>query len=229
MPPEGGPDQPGTAFYANPAWIPAADHHFVWESVVDVIDDYFARFEREEPVRLIGNTLTEGRLDTFPEVSRTLFEPWRGDVGGGRERLESTLQSMRRRAVVRVIPAQQGFWVDVAVLKELEDVARPEHATAGAATFRYDDSLTRVVKPVGGQEVRQGWIPKGRDTALEQRILGRLQQRCGRLGCRLVPPMQNTAPAAGGVGGWSIGGEPGPMVKGRSEIAHRQRSTLDDR
>ena len=42
---------------------------------------------------------------------------------------------MRRRAVVRVIPAQGGHWVDVAVFKELEDVVKPEHATAGAATF----------------------------------------------------------------------------------------------
>ena len=30
-----------------------------------------------------------------------------------------------------------------AVFKELEDIVRPEQATAGAATFRYDSSLTR--------------------------------------------------------------------------------------
>jgi len=144
---------------------------------VDVVDDYFA-IEREEPVRLIGNTPTEGRLDTFPKVGATIFEPWLHDSANSSERIESTLQSIRRRAVVRVIPAEQGYWVDVAVYKELEDVVQPERSTAGAATFRYDDTLTRVATAVGEQEVSEGWIPQGRDTALEQRIIAQLQARC---------------------------------------------------
>lgn len=177
--PPGYPIQPMPVTCANPVLVPLGDHRSVWETVVDVVDDYF-RIEREQPVRLYDDTLTEGRLDTFPVVGATVFEPWRHDSADPQERLESTLQSIRRRAVVRVIPDRQGYWIDVAVLKELEDVARPEHATAGAATFRYDDSLTRVVNPVAGQEVNEGWIPQGRDVALEQRILGQLQHRFGR-------------------------------------------------
>ena len=183
----GPPGQPAIVFYDNPTLVPIADHQHVWESVVDVVDDYF-KIEREEPVRLIGNTLTEGRLDTCPKPGATIFEPWHGDSADRHERIESTLQSIRRRAVVRVIPAEGGYWVDVAVFKELEDVLLPEHATAGAATFRYDDSLTRVVSPVGGQEINEGWIPQGRDTALEQRILGHLQQRCGQLPVQTLIP-----------------------------------------
>lgn len=169
---------PTVPCYGNPTFLPATDHQCVWESVVDVVDDYF-KIVHEEPVRLIGSTLTEGRLDTAPKVSPTVFEPWRYDTSGRYERVENTLQSIRRRAVVHVMPAKGGYWVDVAVLKELEDVARPEHATAGAATFRYDDSLTRVVNPIVGQEVCEGWIPQGRDVALEQRIVGHLQSRFG--------------------------------------------------
>jgi hypothetical protein len=108
-----------------------------------------------------------------------MFEPWRHDSVGPYEKLESTLQSVRRRAVVRVVPSQGGYLVDVAVFKELEDVARPAHATAGAATFRNDSSLTRVVDPIGEQEVTAGWIPKGRDIALEQRIIEQLLARTG--------------------------------------------------
>jgi hypothetical protein len=78
----------------------------------------------------------------------------------------------------------------VAVFKELEDVARPEHATAGAATFRYDDSLTRVANPVGGQEINRGWIPQGRDTALEQRIVAELQCRCNEVAVQPLPPLR---------------------------------------
>ena len=171
----GPPGQPMVGCYENPILLPIADHRCAWETMVDVMDDYFT-IDREDPVRLIGGTLTEGRLDTYPTVAATVFEPWHGDSVGSAERIESTLQSMRRRAVVRMRPAQGGFLVDVTVLKELEDVVRPEHATAGAATFRYDDTLTRVVSPIGEQENNRGWIPLGRDPALEQRILGRLQQ-----------------------------------------------------
>ena len=52
-------------------------------------------------------------------------------------------------------------------------------ASAGDATFRHDSSLTRVVNPVGDQETNAGWIKQGRDTALEQRILGQLLARMG--------------------------------------------------
>lgn len=170
--------QTTNVLYENPALLPVTDHELAWEAVVDVIDDYF-RIEREEPVRLVGNVPTQGRLDTFPTLGSTLFEPWHGDSVGPYEKLESTLQSIRRYATVRVIPAQGGYLADVAVFKELEDVVRPAHATAGAATFRYDSSLTRVVNPVGEQEIHKGWIPMGRDTALEQRIVEQLLARMG--------------------------------------------------
>ena len=172
--------QPLPLRYENPSLVPLADPHVVWESVVDAVDNYF-RIDREEPVRQIGATLTEGRLETFPEVGATLLEPWRQDSANAYERLESTLQSIRRRAMVRVIPAGGGYLVEVQVEKQLEDCIQPEHARAGAATMRYDNTLTRIVNPVGEQEVTKGWISQGRDAALEQRILGDLEMRVGRL------------------------------------------------
>jgi hypothetical protein len=172
------PGPPIAVVSENPAFLPVADPQRAWETVVDVIDDYF-KIEREEPVRLIGNVLTEGRIDTFPQVGATILEPWHQDSANLEERVESTLQSIRRKAIVRVMPTQGGYWVDVTVLKELEDIP-PERATAGAATLRYDNSLTRVVNPVGAQQLSSGWIPQGRDAALEQRIIGHLQSRCGR-------------------------------------------------
>ena len=127
---------------------------------------------------------TEGTLTTVPEVSPTIFEPWRHDTVDPEQRLENTLQTMRRQAVVRVLPAQGGQWVDVQVLKYLEDLEQPEHATAGAATFRYDSSLSRVVNPVTGEPAVKGWIRQGRDASLEQCIIGDLLSRCGQPGGR---------------------------------------------
>jgi len=169
---------PTPVYYDNPTVIPHGEPLATWEQIVDLVDDYFP-IEREEPVRLYGDTLTEGRLETFSTVSRTILEPWRRDVAGGQQLLESTLQSIRRRAVVRVIPGEPGYFVEVAVYKELEDVTRPEHAASGASIFRYDSSLTRVVNPVGEQAVTEGWIPQGRDHELEQQILADIQERWG--------------------------------------------------
>ncbi len=160
----------------NPLLVPAGNRDFVAEQIADVVDDYF-RIDREDRATQIGDYLTEGRIETQPEVSATCFEPWRNDTVTHYERLEATLQSMRRRASVRIIPEPGGYLVDVQVFKELEDVARPEHATAGAATFRYDTSLERYATPVPVGGYTEGWIPQGRDTALEQQMLAQIHDR----------------------------------------------------
>jgi len=188
------PMTPVPPIHANPILIPASDYQGAWEQLVDVVDDYF-RIEREEPVRLIGTTLTEGCLTTVPEPSPTIFEPWRPETGDRRQRWENTLQTMRRRAVVRMIPAQGGYWVDLQVFKELEDLKRPMHATAGAATLRYDETLSGVEDPIGGDPVAEGWISRGRDTALEQQMISDLLCRCGLSGtARAVAPAVRAGP-----------------------------------
>src|SRR5271167_2776179 len=50
---------------SNPAFVPVMDRDLVWDQVVDVVDNYF-QIAREERVRLVGDLLTEGRLDTYP-------------------------------------------------------------------------------------------------------------------------------------------------------------------
>jgi hypothetical protein len=187
----GQPAGPGIPLASeNPAVLPGVDRDLLWQHLVDVMDDYFT-IDREEPVRQIDDVLTEGRIDTFPDIGSTYFEPWRRDSANGYEKLESTLQTIRRQATVRVIPTAGGYLVDLAVFKELEDVARPEHATAGAATLRHDTSLERVVQPIGDQPFVQGWIPLGRDVALEQRMLVQLRNR---LGIPVQPCVPSTRP-----------------------------------
>ncbi len=123
-------------------FVPAVDRDYMWDQLVDVVDDYF-QIEHEDRVKLIGNELTPGRIDTFPLTGATLLEPWHRDTVNFYERLESTLQSIRRFANVNVTPVGQGYVIELAVSKELEDVAMPIKASAGAATFRYDTSLQR--------------------------------------------------------------------------------------
>ena len=40
----------GPVFHDNPVFVPMGNHECVWETVVDVVDDYFT-IEREDPVR----------------------------------------------------------------------------------------------------------------------------------------------------------------------------------
>jgi hypothetical protein len=161
----------------NSILIPVLNQDAVWEPIVDVVDDYF-KVQREERVRLIDNILTEGRIDTYPRTGSTIFEPWNGDSVTPYERLESTLQSIRRQAVIRVIPTEGGYQVEATVIKELEDVARPERVTLSANNFRNDSSVEHYTGPprVSGPATI-GWIPLGRDYALEQELLMQIQAR----------------------------------------------------
>ena len=162
----------------NPLFITAVDQDFLWNELVDTVDDYF-RIEREQRMRQIGDVLTEGQLDTIPTVGSTLLEPWRSDSVPGYEKLHSTLQSIRRRATVRVTPEAAGYLIFVHVAKELEAVDKPEHASVGTSLIRHDETL---ISPLGGRPrlrtLTAGWIPLGRDVELEQRIISEL---CGRL------------------------------------------------
>lgn len=171
--------QTHNVLYENPVLLSARDPHLVWENVVDVVDDYF-RIRHEEPVRVVDQVITEGRLDTFPEIASTVFEPWRSDSVGRHAKWEATLHPIRHYAMVRVRPARGGFLIDVAVYKEQEELPRPEHASFNPATFRNDGSLTRVVGGSGQSETASAWVLQGRDTALEQKIIGEIAARCGR-------------------------------------------------
>ena len=121
---------------------------------------------------------TEGRIETAPQDGATWLEPHRHDSVGKFNRWESTFQTIRRRAVVRVIPDAAGYLVEVIVEKELEDLPNPEKATAGAATFRNDGSLpSRRLEQVSRTRSSPRWIQLGRDPALEQRMLAEIHAR----------------------------------------------------
>ncbi|MEM6473386.1 MAG: hypothetical protein AAF802_27760 [Planctomycetota bacterium] len=157
-------------FIPNPLETPALDDQFVWSQVVDTVDDYF-RVAREQPVQNSANYVLDGRLETTYQVGASVFEPWRKDSTAGFEAMQSTLQSIRRKATVNVRPQGAAYSIEVIVQKDLEDTDRTQYATETTATRRHDGT---VVRPVGGPgDVPQtlGWISLGRDTSLEQRIL----------------------------------------------------------
>ena len=161
----------------NPIYIPGANHSATWEALADEFTRYFP-IESERQVQEFGGVLTEGSFESQWQTAATVFEPWKNDSVGAFNRWQSTLQTLRRRATVRVIPAAGGYEVGVRVTKQLEDLPRPERASSGAASLRNDaslalDRLNRVDRVLSSAR----WIDIGRDEPLEQEMLRSFQER----------------------------------------------------
>jgi hypothetical protein len=150
-------------YHDNPTTVACNHFDHVWTGTVGVIEKYFD---------IAYENRYDGRIETEPQAGATLLEPWRSDSVGGYERLESTLQTIRRRAFVLVQPAPSGgFTITVEVYKELEDLYRPAFSTFASGTFI--SSLEPIREQVVTSDVQApaGWISVGRDTKLEARII----------------------------------------------------------
>lgn len=151
----------------NPLIVPVGDFELVWKQSVRVLDEYF---DIASENRLAGTIITE------PMVGSTILEPWRGDSVGSSDRLESTLQTIRRFSQVTIKPAPGGgFSVKVEVYKQLEDLVRPDRQAGSRAVFNNLFPINRTREVVGPVPLPLQWIPRGRDHKLEQVILARIR------------------------------------------------------
>lgn len=159
-----------TPSVSNPIFVRGNNPDDAWERMVDVVHDYKFEIERENKLG--------GVLETRYKTGASALEPWHGDSVGCSNRLESTLQSIRRKAYVSMTPVQGGYLIGVEAHKELEDVAKAANLQ-GAATFLDDNILARDLNAVVGQATPSGWLSKGRDDALEQSMLKSINQAFG--------------------------------------------------
>lgn len=151
----------------NPLVVPSSDFEAIWKTTVAVVDDYFD---------IASENRLSRRIVTHPVMAATLLEPWRGDSVGFDQRLEATLQSIRRFAIIQVNPAPGGgYTVKVEVHKQLEDLPKPERQAGGRSIFVYQFPVNRTREIVGPVPLPYGWIDRGRDPALEQAILKRIR------------------------------------------------------
>lgn len=157
-------------FVPNPIELPPVEDKFLWMQVVDVVDDYF-HVQSEQPVQSGASIVLDGKLETSYRIGASILEPWRKDSTAGFERMQSTLQSIRRRATVIVRPRPSGYVVEVIVVKELEDTDRSQDSTEGVAGMPRAGSVSRNLQDRTTAPKTLGWIPLGRDQTLEQAIL----------------------------------------------------------
>jgi hypothetical protein len=152
----------------NPVYLPQGPMAYarVFEKVLDVVDDYFD---------IAYANRYDGRIETYPRIAPGLEQPWKPGSPDCSQRLLAFLQTIRHRAIVVISTANDGgYFIDVKVLKELEDVPAPMRSTAGEATFRLDPQLDRQFEVIDPFVFEASWIPIGRDCKLEQCILQRI-------------------------------------------------------
>ncbi len=153
----------------NPLMIPSTDFETVWTACVTSVDDFFD---------IASENRLQHRIVTEPRVSATFFEPWYHDTVGFDDRLEATLQTMWRHAVITVNQTATGAYaVKVEVYKELEDMIRPEKQNNGRAVFDNEFPVNRARDLVGPMPLPNGRIPRGRDTKLERAILAKIKEK----------------------------------------------------
>ena len=153
---------------SNPVFVPVNTQHNAWERTADVLHSYHFPIARENRL--------DGVIETGYRVGSNILEPWHGDSVGFRNRMQSTLQSIRRKVKVDLTPVEGGYLVGVEAYKEIEDLNGTAENTSGAATFRKSSPLERNLSVVVGASSPSGWVSLGRDTDLEQSILDRLQR-----------------------------------------------------
>jgi hypothetical protein len=159
---------PNRTDFENPVFLPQgpASYNIVFGKVLDAVSDYF---------EVAYANRQEGRIESFPRISPGLGEPWKPGSPDLYQRTLATFQTIRHRAVVLLSAAADGgYFVDVKVYKELEDLDRPTQSTAGAASFRSLTTIERQFEVVDSAAYDPLWIPIGQDTKLEQVLLERI-------------------------------------------------------
>lgn len=161
--PARGPAPQGTL--SNPLFVASTNEELVWERAIDVLHQYHFEIARENRLSRV--------IETNPRTASGLLEPWHPDSVGFANRLEGSLQSVRRIARLTLAPREdrRGYYVTVEVFREREDLPGVAANSPGAATFQESIPLERDLDPVVGQTTSSTWIRDGRDPALEQALL----------------------------------------------------------
>ncbi|MBY0231214.1 MAG: hypothetical protein K2W96_18185 [Gemmataceae bacterium] len=156
----------------NPGFVPqsqsAAAYARVFSRCLDVASDYFDL----DPA---NTSRYAGVIRTFPRIAPGIEQPWKPGSPDFYQRLLAFTQTIRHRAIIEITTGQDGgYFVEVKVFKELEDLPAPSRATAGEATYRLLPTVERQFTVVEPGQFEPGWIPIGRDGPLEQVMLERI-------------------------------------------------------
>jgi hypothetical protein len=163
--------EPGVLIEPGPGWT----YPELFDAALDAVDDYF-------PIAYANRY--EGRIVGQPSLAPGWEQPLRrGGSPDPYERLLASFQAYRYRCEVRIKEANpSGYFVQVIVRKELKDYPSPAGLFTAVPLFGDLSAFGREQFIVVGPDVTSPiadaadrWIPKGRETAIEQAILEKLR------------------------------------------------------
>lgn len=154
---------------------PGEAYSDLFEATLDAVDDFF-------PIEYANRY--EGRILGKPTLAPGYEQFWKPGSPDVYERALVTLQSYRYRCEIRIKEADPaGYFVQVTVRKELKDYPSAGTQIVSVPLFGESGSYERdrflVVDPLATSPILnpgERWIPKGRDTAIEQAILTKLKK-----------------------------------------------------
>lgn len=177
--------QCGGGIYRNTITVNCCSPTALWEAMVIPVRKYFV-IKSEKPCQQIGCCIDQGRLDTERTIGSTIFEPWRGDSVGIRQRWESTLHTIARSAEIRVNHIDNNTYSIVLVVKkEIENTSLVNMSRNGQEDYFLSDSRRTFNAPLysSENESSEQWVTIGQDPLLEQRLLAEIEQSI-RARCR---------------------------------------------
>jgi hypothetical protein len=162
---------------ANPVYLPPLPYGRVFETLLHVLHDY--DFEIAQSNRM------DGRIECIPRTAPGLVQLFRPGSPDLYDRLLQTMQTYRHRVTIVVRTAANplrpdtcgGYFVEVIVRKELEDLVRPIRSSIGGAIFRTQNDVSRQFEVIDPTFFDSMWIFKGRDVPLEQELIRRIKSR----------------------------------------------------
>jgi hypothetical protein len=145
----------------------------LWERAVMVLNRNHFQVARESKL--------EGIIETEYRGGSSVLEPWHPDSVGYANRLESSLQSIRRRVLINMASTGPGVMtVSIRADKELEDLPGLAANYEGGATFSENQPLQRDLDQVVGQAGPSRWLSIGRDPLLEHKLMSEIMGRGGQ-------------------------------------------------
>jgi hypothetical protein len=160
----------------DPDYVPGDVYAELFDQALDAVDDYFPIvYANRYDGRIVAKTITAPGLERF----------WKAGSPDLYQRTLVTFQEYRYRCEVRIREAHpSGYFVEVVVDKDLNDQLRPQTLAIVIPAFGEPGTPDRdqflvvepdITSPIENPSSR--WIPKGRETGIEQAILRKLQ-RC---------------------------------------------------
>jgi len=155
---------------AQPVCIEAVSQDRLMQAVEKTLDEM--RFEIEK------YDIENGVVRSRPLRGGQFFEPWRSDNAGGFNTAEANLQSVQRTVEVTLTGQQTGVCMECVVTAQR--LSLPEQPIEGfnsaPALLTASDQSKQALDVEEERLEKMRWIDLGRDTALEQKIITRIQK-----------------------------------------------------